>query len=157
MRNKRNERKSGIPCRESQKVVDTMTYSPRPDYHELAEWQMAESVANLLRKTCDELNLAPDREWLLEVIRENADNLTQSIAEGQSSEYAAEYLLGVGSARNSVVMVSYCFRFLRGENLIDDSLADSVEERLEDLDSALEALAQELRRSLPNQWRYSNN
>lgn len=134
-----------------------MTFPRRTDYHELAEWQMAESVANLLRRTCDELGLSRDREWLLEVIRENADNLTNAIAEGQSSEYAAEYLLGVGSARNSVVMVSYCFRFLRGEGLVDDALADSVEARLEDLDDALEALAQELRRNLPNQWRYSNN
>ena len=136
-----------------------MTFPQHADYHDLAEWQMAESVGNLLRRTCDDLSarLTRDREWLIEVILENADNLTTAIAEGQGSEFAAEYLLGVGSARNSLVMISYCFRFLRGENLIDDELADSVEARLDDLDDALESLAQELRRSLPNQWRYSNN
>ena len=124
---------------------------------ELPEWRLAKGVGELLRQTCEDLELNREREWIIEVITEAADNLTHGLEEGQQSQYAAEYLLGVGSSRNSIVIASYCFRFLRGEGILHPEQSDYIDERLEDLESALASLSEELRRSLPNEWRISNN
>ena len=71
---------------------------------------MVEGVAALLKETCEGLSLDKDREWLC-IITEAADGLPTSLQEGQQSEYVAEYILGVSAARNSLVIVSYCFDF----------------------------------------------
>jgi hypothetical protein len=127
------------------------------NYQDLAEYRLAGGVADLIRKTCDDLQLDRDREWIEEVLREAADNLTNALAEGYQSEYTAEYLLGVGSARNSIVIASYCLRFLRGEGILHPEQSDYLDERLDDLESALAALAAVLRENLPNQRRFLNN
>lgn len=127
------------------------------NFRSSVDWAMVEGVSMLIKDTCDSLKLDKDREWICEVIKENAENLPTAIHEGQQSEYVAEYILGISAARNSLVIVSYCFNFLKSQDLVEETVADNIEQRLEELESALDSLTQSLRRNLPNQWRFSNN
>lgn len=128
------------------------------DFQNLFEWQMVDNVSKLLNKTCEEMRLGRDEEWILEVIRESAENLPESIIEGQESDYLAEYILGLSAARNALVVASYCFRFLKGQKLIEADKADYVDGRLEELEEVLAQVTDTLRASLASgQGQFSNN
>ena len=128
------------------------------DFQNLFEWQMVDNVAELLTKTCEEMKLGRDEEWILEVIRESAENLPGSIIEGQESDYLAEYILGLSAARNALVVASYCFRFLKGQKLIEAEKADFVDGRLEELEEVLATVTDTLRSNLASgQGQFSNN
>ena len=126
-------------------------------YQNLAEWPMVTDVSDLLLKTCNETKLSDDKEWVLEVIREAANMLPESIIEGKESEYLSEFILGVSAARNSCVIAAYCFNFLRGEGLMDAGKATQLEERLDSLEATLASLTETLRRDLSQQRHFSNN
>jgi hypothetical protein len=128
------------------------------DFQNLFEWQMVDNVSKLLNRTCEEMRLGRDEEWILEVIRESAENLPESIIEGQESDYLAEYILGLSAARNALVVASYCFRFLKGQKLIEADKADYVDGRLEELEEVLAQVTDTLRASLASgQGQFSNN
>jgi hypothetical protein len=119
---------------------------------------MVDNVSELLNKTCEEMKLGRDEEWILEVIRESAQNLPDSIIEGQESDYLAEYILGLSAARNALVVASYCFRFLKGQKLIEADKADFVDGRLEELEEVLATVTDTLRANLASgQGQFSNN
>jgi hypothetical protein len=128
------------------------------DFQNLFEWQMVDNVSQLLNRTCEEMNLARDQEWILEVIRESAQNLPESIIEGQESDYLAEYILGLSAARNALVVASYCLRFLKGQKLLEAEKADFVDGRLEELEEVLATVTDTLRANLASgQGQFSNN
>jgi hypothetical protein len=127
------------------------------DLHSLTEYQKTDSFATVLRDVLDNIHLSKDREWLLEILRENADRMPASIAEGQNSEYLAEYILSLDSVRGSLAIIDYCVRFMRNMQLIPEELAESVEVRRSELDDLLEGLTVSLRSRLGDQWGFSNN
>ncbi len=128
------------------------------DFQNLFEWQMVDNVSKLLNKTCEEMRLGRDEEWIVEVIRESAENLPGSIIEGQESDYLAEYILGLSAARNALVVASYCFRFLKGQKLIEPDKADFVDGQLDELEEVLAQVTDTLRASLASgQGQFSNN
>lgn len=128
------------------------------EFQNLFEWQMVDNVSELLKKTCEEMKLGRDEEWILEVIRESAVNLPGSIIEGQESDYLAEYILGISAARNALVVASYCIRFLKGQKLIEADTADYVDGRLEQLEEVLATVTDTLRANLASgQGQFSNN
>jgi hypothetical protein len=128
------------------------------DFQNLFEWQMVDNVSHLLTRTCEEMRLGRDEEWILEVIRESAQNLPESIIEGQESDYLAEYILGLSAARNALVVASYCIRFLKGQKLIESDKADFVDGRLEELEEVLATVTDTLRANLSSgQGQFSNN
>ncbi len=130
----------------------------RGDFQNLFEWQMVDNVSKLLNKTCEEMRLGRDEEWIVEVIRESAQNLPGSIIEGQESDYLAEYILGLSAARNALVVASYCFRFLKGQKLIEADKADYVDGQLDELEVVLAQVTDTLRASLSSgQGQFSNN
>jgi hypothetical protein len=122
-------------------------------------WPMVDSVAALLRQTCEETRLPEDKQWVLEVVKEAATILPASIIEGQASPYLAEYILGVNAARNAVVVAGYCFRFLGGEGLIDRQLANELQSRLDEIEGKLASLTDALRQHLRDEpgSRFRNN
>ena len=127
------------------------------DFQNLVEWGEVESVSALLKETIERLKLGPNEEWIQEVILEAAEELPRAIKEGQESEYAAEFILGVSSARNSLVIASYCFRFLKAQDLMDGPTADEVDWRLDQLEQKLSNLTERLRGSLRDQYKFSSN
>ena len=128
------------------------------EFQNLFEWQMVDNVSKLLDKTCEEMRLGRDEEWILEVIRESAKNLPGSIIEGQESDYLAEYILGLSAARNALVVASYCFRFLKGQKLIEADKADFVDGQLDELEEVLAQVTDTLRASLASgQGQFANN
>jgi hypothetical protein len=127
------------------------------DFQNLVEWGEVESVSALLKETIERLKLGPNEEWIQEVILEAAEELPRSIKEGQESEYAAEFILGVSAARNSLVIASYCFRFLKAQELMDGPTADEVDWRLDQLEQKLSNLTERLRGSLRDQYKFSSN
>ena len=128
------------------------------EFQNLFEWQMVDNVSELLKRTCEEMKLGRDEEWILEVIRESAVNLPGSIIEGQESEYLAEYILGISAARNALVVASYCIRFLKGQKLIEAGTADYVDGHLEQLEEVLATVTDTLRANLASgQGQFSNN
>ncbi len=127
------------------------------DYHDLSEWKQAESASTMLHAANERLQLPPSVEWIRHVIIEAAEGIPDAIAEGQGAEYLAEYILGVDEAISHAVVAGYCFHFLRGEGLIEDSIAEDVEGKLNDLENNLTSLTQSLRESLPAQSRFASN
>ena len=127
------------------------------DFQNLVEWGEVESVSALLKETIEKMKLGPNEEWIQEVILEAAEELPRAIKEGQESEYAAEFILGVSSARNSLVIASYCFRFLKAQELMDGPTADEIDWRLDQLEQKLSNLTERLRGSLRDQYKFSSN
>lgn len=131
---------------------------PNSDFQNLFEWDKVEGMTNLLNTTVDEMDLGRDQEWIIEVIKEAAELLPESIIEGQQSDYLAEYILGLSAARNALVVASYCFRFLKGQGLIPAEKADFVDGRLEELEVELGSVTDTLRANLASgQGQHSNN
>jgi hypothetical protein len=131
---------------------------PNSDFQNLFEWDKVEGMTNLLNTTVNEMDLGRDQEWIIEVIKEAAELLPESIIEGQQSDYLAEYILGLSAARNALVVASYCFRFLKGQGLIPAEKADFVDSRLEELEVELGSVTDTLRANLASgQGQHSNN
>jgi hypothetical protein len=127
------------------------------DYRTLTEWQKTEAFATFLRETVDTLHFAPDREWLLEILKEHAEKMPESIEEGHGSEYLAEYILSLDAVRGSLAIIEYAVRFMRNMELISDHLAEAVETQRSELDDQLASLTVSLRGRLGEQWGFSNN
>jgi four helix bundle protein len=127
------------------------------DFQNLVDWDEVNNVSKLLVETIDNLKLTGNEIWIDEVVREAAEQLPASIAEGQESEYAAEFILGVSAARNSLVIASYCFRFLKAQGLMDGPLADEMDWRLDQLEQKLSSLTERLRETLRDQFKFSSN
>ena len=131
---------------------------PNSDFQNLFEWEKVEGMTNLLNQEIAEMDLGRDQEWIVEVIKESAELLPESIIEGQHSDYLAEYILGLSAARNALVVASYCFRFLKGQGYITAEKADYVDGRLEELEMELGSVTDTLRASLASgQGQHSNN
>ena len=131
---------------------------PNSDFQNLFEWDKVEGMTNLLNTTVNEMDLGRDQEWIIEVIKEAAELLPESIIEGQQSDYLAEYILGLSAARNALVVASYCFRFLKGQGLVPAEKADFVDSRLEELEVELGSVTDTLRANLASgQGQHSNN
>ena len=133
------------------------TWQGMGDYHDLAEWQLADGVSTLIKETCDALDIKGDREWVVNLISQAADEMPAAIAEARDADFLSEYILGVDGAITHATVAGYCFHFLRGEGLIEAETADYVESRLAELESSLLSLTRMLRESLPQQRRFSNN
>ena len=127
------------------------------DFQNMVDWDEVNNVSKLLLETVDSLKLTGNEIWIDEVVREAAKQLPSSIAEGQESEYAAEFILGVSAARNSLVIASYCFRFLKAQGLMDGPLADELDWRLDQLEAKLSSLTERLRETLRDQFKFSSN
>jgi len=138
-------------------MTQMQSWPRKGDFQNLVEWGEIESVSALLKETIERLKLGPNEEWIQEVILEAAEELPRSIKEGQESEYAAEFILGVSAARNSLVIASYCFRFLKAQELMDGPTADEVDWRLDQLEQKLSNLTERLRGSLRDQYKFSSN
>jgi hypothetical protein len=138
-------------------MTQMQSWPRKGDFQNLVEWGEVESVSALLKETIERLKLGPNEEWIQEVILEAAEELPRSIKEGQESEYAAEFILGVSAARNSLVIASYCFRFLKAQDLMDGPTADEVDWRLDQLEQKLSNLTERLRGSLRDQYKFSSN
>jgi len=127
------------------------------DYRTLTEWQKTDAFATFLRETVNSLHFPVDREWLLEILREHADKMPESIEEGHSSEYLAEYILSLDSVRGSLAIIEYAVRFMKNMELISEHLASAVETQRAELDDQLATLTVSLRGRLGEQWGFSNN
>jgi len=127
------------------------------DFENLVDWDEVNTVSKLLVETMDNLKLTGNEIWIDEVVREAAEQLPSSIKEGQESDYAAEFILGVSAARNSLVIASYCFRFLKAQGLMDEPLADELDWRLDQLEQKLSGLTERLRESMRDQFKFSSN
>jgi len=138
-------------------MTQMQSWPRKGDFQNLVEWGEVESVSALLKETIERLKLGPNEEWIQEVILEAAEELPRAIKEGQESEYAAEFILGVSAARNSLVIASYCFRFLKAQDLMDGPTADEVDWRLDQLEQKLSNLTERLRGSLRDQYKFSSN
>jgi hypothetical protein len=138
-------------------MTQMQSWPRKGDFQNLVEWGEVESVSALLKETIERLKLGPNEEWIQEVILEAAEELPRSIKESQESEYAAEFILGVSAARNSLVIASYCFRFLKAQDLMDGPTADEVDWRLDQLEQKLSNLTERLRGSLRDQYKFSSN
>jgi hypothetical protein len=131
---------------------------PNSDFQNLFEWDKVEGMTSLLNKTISEMDLGLDQEWIIEVIKEAAELLPESIIEGQQSDYLAEYILGLSAARNALVVASYCIRFLKGQGYMPAEKADFVDGRLEELEEELGSVTDTLRANLASgQGQHSNN
>jgi len=138
-------------------MTQMQSWPRKGDFQNLVEWGEVESVSALLKETIERLKLGPNEEWIQEVILEAAEELPRAIKEGQESEYAAEFILGVSAARNSLVIASYCLRFLKAQELMDGPTADEVDWRLDQLEQKLSNLTERLRGSLRDQYKFSSN
>ena len=127
------------------------------DFENLVDWDEVNNVSKLLVETMDDLKLTGNEIWIDEVVREAAEQLPASIKEGQESDYAAEFILGVSAARNSLVISSYCFRFLKAQGLMDEPLADELDWRLDQLEQKLSGLTERMRESMRDQFKFSSN
>jgi hypothetical protein len=120
----------------------------KPDYQTLPEYQLAERTRELIERTTAEMTWTQNWEWLRVGILREADRLTSTLAEGYQSNLIAEWILGIGSCRNAVVMSDYIFTFLKGQGMMEDAKADPILASLKELMAAIMALSQRLRQEL---------
>ena len=121
------------------------------DVHDQLEWKMADSIANLLRESCGEMQLPRTKEWLAAILAEQADKLPQAIEQGRHSPFIAEYVLSLDACSNALVIAGYCLRFMREEGLIDRVMATGVEERLQEAELFFNSRTEYLR-STKHEW-----
>jgi hypothetical protein len=127
----------------------------KPDYRTLPEYQLAERTAELIKETTATMTWAENWEWLRVGILREANRLTSTLAEGYQSDLIAEWILGIGSCRNAVVMSDYIFTFLKGQGMLESAKADPILASLKELMAAIMSLSQRLRAEL-TQRRRSN-
>src|SRR5688572_22433090 len=105
----------------------------KPDYRELPEYKLALETSELIRQTADSITWTPEWDWLRVGILREADRLPQTLAEGYQSDLVAEWILGIGSCRNAVVMSDYIFTFMKGQNMLPPEKADPILAKLKQL------------------------
>ena len=120
----------------------------KPDYRELPEYKLAVDTSELIKKTAGEMAWTAQWEWLRAGILREADRLHQTLADGYQSDLVAEWILGIGSCRNAVVMSDYIFTFLKGQGMLEPEKADPILSKLKELMTAIMALSQKLRQEL---------
>jgi hypothetical protein len=120
----------------------------KPDYHTLPEYQLAERTATLIKETTATMTWTEQWEWLRVGILREANRLTSTLEEGYRSDLIAEWILGIGSCRNAVVMSDYIFTFLKGQGMLEDAKADPILASLKDLMTSIMGLSQRLRQEL---------
>ena len=120
----------------------------KPDYRELPEYQLALRTRELIEKTTEEMTWTREWEWLRMGILREASRLTQTLEEGYKSDLVAEWILGIGSCRNAVVMSDYIFTFLKGQDMLAAEKADPILASLKELMTAIMDLSQRLRQEL---------
>ena len=127
------------------------------EYQNSLEWQKYESFSRLLSETMTQMSVAPEREWILEVLRESESKMARSIEDGQDSVHLAEYILSLDTVRSFLVIVDYCMRFLVDLDLVDSELAARLEAGRADFEALLTSRTQTLRETLRNEWHFTNN
>ncbi|MPZ48515.1 MAG: hypothetical protein GEU75_04245 [Dehalococcoidia bacterium] len=126
-----------------------MTFAgEKPDIHGLPEYKLAASTRELIEETVAGMTWTRDWEWLRVGILREAGRLTQTLEDGYTSDLMAEWILGIGSCRNAVVMSDYIFTFLKGQSMLEEAKADPILSSLKDLMAAIMALSQQLRQDL---------
>ena len=125
-----------------------MTAGQKPDVHELPEYQLAQRTRDLIKDTAAQTEWTPQWEWLeIGIVRE-ANRLTQTLEEGYKSDLIAEWILGIGSCRNAVVMSDYIFTFLEGQEMLEPEQTGPILKSLKELMKSILALSQQLRQEL---------
>ena len=126
-----------------------MTFSgEKPDYRELPEYKLALETSDLIKRTTDELTWTKEWEWLRTGILREANRLPLTLEEGYKSDLVAEWILGIGSCRNAVVMSDYIFTFMKGQDMLPADKADPILGKLKDLMAGITSLSQRLRQEL---------
>jgi hypothetical protein len=120
---------------------------PRTIY-ELNAWQKTDAFATLLHDVCRELQVGRDKEWLLYLLEQAGRLMREALEEGWNRTYLAECLLSITDALTFVALVDYYLVFLRHQGYLSEARANEVEERLNDLQHELAALAGRLREVL---------
>src|SRR3990170_7447030 len=103
------------------------------NYEELPEYQLARDVSELIKSTANQMTFTKQREWLRDRILWEAGQLTATLIEGYSNNFASEWALGIGSCRNSVLMADYIFTFMQGNGILEREKAEPVLARLSEL------------------------
>jgi hypothetical protein len=129
----------------------------KPDVHDLPEYQLAQRTRDLIARTAGETVWTEKWEWLRLGILREANRLTQTLEDGYKSDLIAEWILGIGSCRNAVVMSDYIFTFLKGQEMLEDRVADPILRSLKELMTAIMALSQRLRQELAERKRVTSN
>ena len=125
-----------------------MTAGQKPDVHDLPEYQLARQTRDLIKQTTAQTIWTEQWEWLeIGIIRE-ANRLTQTLEDGYKSDLIAEWILGISSCRNAVVMSDYIFTFLEGQEMLAPELAGPILKSLKELMRAIMGLSQQLRQEL---------
>ena len=120
----------------------------KPDYRDLPEYRLALETSELILKTAESMTWTQDWLWLRQGIQREATRLPQTLAEGYQSDLVAEWILGIGSCRNAVVMSDYIFTFMKGQSMLPAEKADPILAKLKQLLDGIMALSQRLRQEL---------
>jgi len=135
-----------------------MTFAgEKPDIQTLPEFQLAASTRRLIEETAAGMTWTEQWEWLQVGILREAGRLTQTLEEGYQSELVAEWILGIGSCRNAVVMSDYIFTFLKGQSMLEAGKADPILNSLKQLMTAIIALSNDLRQELASRRSRASN
>jgi hypothetical protein len=125
-----------------------MWRSGNRNVYELDEWQQADEFSALLHDVCRELELGPDKAWLIYLLDQAGRLMREAVEEGWNREYLAEFILGISEALTFLALVDYYLVFLRHEGYLPEKRADEVAGRLSALEGALSSLAGRLREAL---------
>jgi len=121
------------------------------------QWRRALDVADTVRATCQQLKLAPEQEWLRQVMTEAADQIRSAVLWAASSASAAEqperhslrpYVVAADATRSDAAMASYFLDFLRSERLINEGTAQRVGGQLLEIERGMELLSRRLRQEM---------
>ena len=125
-----------------------MWRSGRRNVYELDEWQKAHQFSTLLHDVCRDLDLGPDKAWLIYLLNQAGRLMREAVEEGWNREYLAEFILGISEALTFLGLVDYYLVYLRHEGYLPMERADEVAGRLSELQDALSSLAGRLREAL---------
>jgi hypothetical protein len=120
----------------------------KPDYRQLPEYRLAAETRDLILRTAEEQTWSQEWEWLRIGIVREANRLTSTLEEGYESDLVAEWILGIGSCRNAVVMSDYIFTFMKGQDMLPAQKADPILAKLKELMAGIMALSNRLRTEL---------
>ena len=122
-----------------------MWRSGRQNVYELDEWQKADGFSILLHDVCRELDLGPDKAWVIYLLNQASHLMREAVAEGWNREYLAEFILGISEALTFLALIDYYLLFLRHEGYLTGERANEVDGKFSALQDALTSLAGRLR------------
>jgi hypothetical protein len=125
-----------------------MWRSGRQNVYALNEWQKANEFSILLHDVCRELDLGPDKAWVIYLLNQAGHLMREAVAEGWNREYLAEFILGISEALTFLALIDYYLVFLRHEGYLPAERANEVDGKLSELQDALSSLAGRLREAL---------